>query len=230
MKRSTSPENGATVPSSAAALSSRRHDRGAHRDDAPAGRAAGVDGGGGIGGQLAGFGVHRVVGGVVRRDGQERAGTHVQGDKAPGDAARVERLQQAVGEVEARSRRCDGPFSAGIHGLIVVMVARVRRAANVGRQRHGAVALERLVERRALAIEDEAHLRPVACLHGGREIAGEANPVAGPEPPRRLGERLPASVRPLLVQGELDPRLAARARQARRDHPRVVEDHHVAGP
>ena len=51
-----------------------------------------------------------------------------------------------------------------------------------------------------------------------------------PEPLRRLGERQPAVVAQASVQGELDPRLAPRARKARRDHPRVVKDHHVARP
>ena len=230
MKRSTSPENASTVPLGRAALSSSRHDRGAHRDDAPAGRPAAVDGGGDIGRKLAGLRVHRVIGGVVHRDRQERAGTDVEGDKAPADAARVDRLQQAVGEVKARRRRSDGTLPPREHGLIVIAVVRIGRPPDIGWQRHGAMALERLGERRATPIEDEAHLRPVARLDGGREFVGKVDHVARPQPPRRLGECLPASVGSLPVQRELDPRLAPHAHQARRDHPRVVEDHQVSRP
>ena len=56
------------------------------------------------------------------------------------------------------------------------------------------------------------------------------NHVARPQPPRRLGECLPASVGSLPVQRELDSRLAPHAHQTRRNHPRVVEDHQVSRP
>ena len=108
---------------------------------------------------------------------------------------RVERPQQAVGEVKARRRRGDGARPARVDGLVVVAVALIGSAVHVGRQRHGAVALQRLVERPALAVEDEAHLRPVAGLDGGGEALGKADHVARPQAPRRLGEG-PASIRP----------------------------------
>ena len=68
--------------------------RGADGDDAPAGGARGVEGRGGVGGDLAPLGVHAVLGGVVGLDGQEGAGADVQRHEMAGDAARVQRRQQ----------------------------------------------------------------------------------------------------------------------------------------
>ena len=130
--------------------------------------------------------------------------------------------------MQSRRRRGDGALTACEHGLVIIAVPRVCGAAEIGRQRHGAVALQRLGERRAAPIEDQAHLRPDPRLDRGRELVGKGNPVPWPEPPRGLGECQPAVVRDAPVQGELYLRFAPPARKARRDYPRVVEDHRVA--
>ena len=111
--------------------------------------------------------MHRVIGGVLDRDRQKRAGTDVEGDETPRDAARIDGLQQAVGEMQARRRRGDGALAPCEHGLVVIAVARVCGAAEIGRQRHGAVALQRLGERRAAPVEDQAHLGAVPRLDRG---------------------------------------------------------------
>ena len=137
----------------------------------------------------AGLAVHRVIGGVLNRDRQKRAGTDVESDETPLDAARVDGPQQAVGEMEAGGRRGDGALAPCIHGLVVIAVAGVCGPTHVGRQRHGTVALKRLGERRAAAVEDQAHLGAVPRLDVGGEISGEAHCIALSESPRGLGKR-----------------------------------------
>ena len=55
--------------------------RGADGDDAPAGGARAIEGGGRLGGDLAPLGVHAVFGDVLGLDRQEGAGADVQGDE-----------------------------------------------------------------------------------------------------------------------------------------------------
>ncbi|MNT08076.1 hypothetical protein D3C72_1428050 [compost metagenome] len=80
---------------------------GADADDAAAGGADGVQGGGGLGRDLAPLGVHLVVGGVIGLDRQEGAGADVQGHGVGGDAARANGVQQSGGEVQTRRRGGD---------------------------------------------------------------------------------------------------------------------------
>ena len=100
----------------------------ADRDDAPAGRARGVDAGGGFGVDDAALGMHAVRSRVVRLDRQKRAGADMQGHGDPGDAARREPVEQSRGEMQPGGRRRDGALGAGEHRLVVGAVARVSAA------------------------------------------------------------------------------------------------------
>ena len=73
---------------------------------------------------------------------------------------RSEFLQQGLGEMQARRRRGDGAVVGGIDGLVVGLVALLERALgpDIGRQRHGAVRLDRLVELRAAEVERQRDL------------------------------------------------------------------------
>ena len=187
--------------------------RGADGDDAAAGGARGVEGRGGLGGDLAPLGVHAVLGGVVGLDGQEGAGADVQRDEVAGDAARVERRQQRRREVQAGRRRGHGALAAGVDGLVALGVLRLdgALAGDVGRQRRVAQRRDGLVEIGAVQAEGELHLAGLADVGDGRvEVAeqadaalvAEADAVADGEPLGRPGEGAPAACVDALVQVE----------------------------
>ena len=127
---------------------------------------------------------------------------------------------QRVGEVQAGGRRGDRAVRLGEHGLIVGAVALVGRAArrDIGRQRHVAAFVDRLVEHGAVERECQRHLPALAFRFDGRiELAEEADmalvaetdDVARREPLRRLDEGTPARAVDPLVQRGLDPGLGA---------------------
>ena len=145
----------------------------------------------------------------------------------------------AVGEMQPRGRRRDRSFVVREHGLIVGVVLRVGRTprGDVGRQRHVAALLDRLVEHRAVEREGERDLAAVALLlDGGVELAEEADlallaephDVAGREPLCRLHEGAPARAVETAMQCRFDGGLGAAADapafQPRRDHLGVVDD------
>src|SRR5260370_36070511 len=100
--------------------------------------------------------------------------------------------------MQTGGRRRDGAGGAGEDRLVVALVAWITARwtstgpLDVGRQRHRAVPGERGLERLAFAFEAQHHIARVA-LAGNfcREIGGEGNAVAGPEPPRTLDIGLP---------------------------------------
>ena len=186
---------------------------------------------------FAAFGVHDVVFGVVRLHGQKRTRSHVQGHCRAGDAGGIEPREEFRREVKARRRRGDGAVMRGEHGLIIAGVARVCGTArrDVGRQRHDSGRRDRLVERRATAIEAQHDLAVgVLFIHVGGQSHAERNAVADREFTARLGECRPRACVDALVERDFDARVRARttrraqARKLRRDHARIVEDEAVA--
>ena len=83
------------MPSAPAALSSSRSDVVPTATMRPPARARGIERRGRLGGDLAPFGVHAVLGRVVGLHRQEGAGADVQRHEVPGDAARLQRAQTA---------------------------------------------------------------------------------------------------------------------------------------
>ena len=130
-------------------------------------------------------------------------------------------------------RRRDGALRAREDRLVVGAVARItaRLAFNVGRQRHRAVARERVAKRRALAIEAQDHFALRAFLdHLGGEIGSEFDMVPRVQPPRTLGVGAPPAAAQIARQCHLDRRQSAPPDQPRRNDLGVVEDQQVAGP
>ena len=139
------------------------------------------------------------------------------------------------------------PSVAGVERLVIGAVALVRRApsGDIGRQRHLAEALDRLVEESAGKREAEHDLAALPSLLDlgveAHELAGgafgglaEADAVADGEALCRPREGAPALGALALVQQHLDTGRGFAPRpqtvQARRDHLGVVEDEHVARP
>jgi len=206
--------------------------RGADRDDAPAGRAGGVDGPGRCLRQLAGLQVHPVVARVLDLDRQEGAGADVEGERDAVDAARRERVQQAGREVETSGGGGDRAGPARENGLVVAEVGGFRPvgALDVGRQRHGADPLEARQQLAGRQCEVERNL--AAGPLGGdrrRELGGEVDPIALLQLAGRAGESVPQRPADVPVQGHLDAGRIAPAGEAGRDHPGVVGDQEVAG-
>ena len=126
------------------------------------------------------------------------------------------------------------------------MIPRVDGAAagDIGRQRHVAALGQRLVQHRAVEGERERDLAALAFgFDRGVELAEEAHfalvaephHVADREPLGRLHQSLPARAVESFRQRRRDRRLMvaaadAAAREARRDHLGIVDDHRVARP
>ncbi len=145
-------------------------------------------------------------------------------------AALCERRHQLGCKME-RCRGCrNRPFLLGEERLVIHQIALVGdAAANIGRQRDGAMAMECLEKHGTLAVEAQHDLAVILLgQHIGREILGELNAVAGPEAFRRLGEDAPDTVLERLMQRHRDLRVAAPAREPRRYHARIVEDEAIA--
>ncbi len=221
--------------------------RGADRDDPAAPRADRVEGVRGGGVDVSDLGVHAVLCGVLRLHRQEGAGADMQRDVVPFEAGGVEGGQQILGDVQAGGRRGDSAGLAGIDRLVVGRVPLIDRALarDVGGQRQDSERGDPLVEERAREVEPQHDLAALPLRrHGGvelREVAGRVRPGAEPDPVARreaLGgprEGAPAIRRLAQMQHRLHAlagRAGAQAQavQARRDHPRVVEDQGIARP
>ncbi len=185
-----------------------------------------------------------MLGGIRRLDRKERAGAHMQGHLVERDPALREAGDEGVGEMQSRRRRGDRAFRLCEQGLIVDAVALIRRAArgDIGRQRHVATLLDRLVEHRTMEGESERHLAALALvLDRGVKLAEEADlaflpeahHVARRQPFRGPHEGAPARAVEAPVQRRLDRRLGsapdAPAAQARRDHLGIVDHERIAG-
>ena len=94
MKIAVSPSKGRTVPVLARGAFEQAQRGGADRDQPPARRARGVEPIRGRGVDPAPFGVHDVVGGVVRLDRQEGAGADMEGQRLVADPRVGQRRHQ----------------------------------------------------------------------------------------------------------------------------------------
>ncbi len=139
------------------------------------------------------------------------------------------------------------PSVAGEHGLVIGAVVLVDGAAagDIGRQRHVAALVERLVEHRAVKRKGKSHLAPPSPLASTvasscsrkqtRPSAAEAHDIAGFQPLRRPHQRAPARAVEPLGQRCRDRRLAIAAAaaepaavQVRRQNLGVVDDQGIA--
>ena len=165
---------------------------------------------------------------IVDLDRPERAGADVQRDECERHAARLQRVQRLLIEMQAGGRGCDGAGVPRVNRLIARRVILTSGARDVRRQRHLAVPFQP-IEQRRIEVEAQMEQPLVARDHGGDRAA---------ERDRRSRLRHVArfQLHPRSVVGNhaLDQRLDASAGallavQARADHPRVVEDHQIAG-
>ena len=178
MKIAVSPANGRIVPSSSAALSSRRSDVEPTATMRPPARARRVERVGRRRADDAVLGMHPVIGRVVGLHRQERAGADMQRHGVHADAARLQPRHQIVGEMQSGGRRRDRAFVVREQRLVVGAVLVVGGAArrDVGRQRHVAALRDRLVEHRPVEREGQRHLAALAFgFHGRVELAEEAH-------------------------------------------------------
>ena len=161
---------------------------------------------------------------VLALDGEEGAGADVQRHEMPGDAARVEGREQALGEVQAGGGRRHGTLAAGIDGLVALGVPGLdcAPAGDIGRQRRIADGRDRLVEIGAGEAERQLHLAAFADprhrrVEGAQQahaaVVTEADAVALGKALGRAREGEPAMVVEPLVQIERDDG-AVRAAQA----------------
>ena len=135
--------------------------------------------------------------------------------------------------METRSRRRDRTLGAGKHRLVIGAVARITagRTFDIGRQRHRAVAGERLAECLSFELEVQGcvTLRMLLGDIGG-EILREDDPVTDPQPARAFGKGTPHAICEIAMQGQFNRPGAAAAREPCRDHLGVVEDEKITGP
>jgi hypothetical protein len=205
------------------------HHRGPDRDHPSAAGMRRLDAPARAGAHPDPLGVHVVV--------LEAPGTHrlegpradVQGHEVELDAALANRLEQLPIEVQAGGRRGHRARIAREHRLVAGLVAPLRRAADVWRQRHRAVRLEQRLERVFAGIELELEQVRRARGHGRPGGVGEAQPGsgAGRLAGAHVGEKAP------LAGLALDQHLGAPAarlarREPRLDHPGVVEHQQIA--
>ena len=128
--------------------------------------------------------MHAVIGRVRGLDRKEGAGPHMQRHPLQCDAAGLQGGNQLRREMQTRGRRRDRAFRKREHGLIVVAVTLIGLPprCDIGRQRHAAALLERLVEHRAVEREGERHFAALALLLDfGIELAEQAHPAFGAE-------------------------------------------------
>lgn len=86
-------------------------------------------------------------------------------------------------------------------------------------------------QRRTGAIERQCHLAAVALgFDLGGEVVREINAMAGPQPPRLLGQSEPTIGAERLQQGDLDGDIAATPAQAGGYDAGVIEHHNVSRP
>ena len=145
---------------------------------------------------------------------------------------RRELREHPLREVKARRGRGDRAGAIGVDGLVALAILRVRRAADVGRQRHLARGGERGVDG-AVGRRDELDLdgRAVAREHGRIELGARATDAQSPadaQARRRAPERGPALSRARLAEALHEQQLdGATGRlvpvQPRRDDARVVD-------
>ena len=130
------------------------------------------------------FRLHLVRGRVFRFDGKEGTRPDVERYLVQADAARLQCLNDRVGEMQPRSRRSDRSLLAREHRLVVAAVLFVGRTAagDIGWQRHVAAFGKRLVEHRSVKGEGERDLAALPFrLDRGVELVEETHPALAGE-------------------------------------------------
>ena len=96
--------------------------------------------------------------------------------------------------MKSGGRRRNGTLGAGEDRLIIPAVARIAAAwpLDVGRQRHRAVAGERLPKSGSIELEPQGHVTlGVFLADHGEKVFGENEAVACPQAPRALRKSAP---------------------------------------
>ena len=118
--------------------------------------------------------VHQVVCDALGLDRLEGARTNMQGNLGPLDAARLQRLQHALIEVQRSGRRSHRPWLGGKHRLVARLVVdrvfmrdvwRQRHMAVCGHQRIGVGIESQLVERAVFVRPSTQHPSLEAAVH-----------------------------------------------------------------
>ena len=178
--------------------------------------------------------MHLVIRDVIHLDGQEGARAHMQGDISELHAHGAQCLQQGSIEVQRGGGGGDRACVSCPDSLVVGLILCIGGAfgGNIGRQRHGTCGIERRIE--IIARQVEAQIgQPVAHpLKRGAQAVGEHDLFAGFELFHRFDERRPDARICLRLQqgrfylggnGALGAVAVAQPRQARGDHPRVIQ-------
>ena len=204
---------------------------GADGDHAAARRARAVQAVGGVRVDPSPFAVHPVIVGFINLDRQECPGPDVQGQGFAAHAPCRQRLQQAIGEMQRRRWGRHRALLPRKYGLIVIGVTFIDRplAGDIGRQRHGAGALEQQFDRLvAEEAQDEAAVVQPGFGLGGN-VHAEIDGLADAQAFRVADEGLPAPEVDPLVQRRADAGIAAGAGELGGDHPGVVEHQYIVG-
>ncbi len=138
--------------------------------------AGGVDAGGGLGGDVAAFGVDLVLADVVMAEREEGAGADVQRDGFALDVFRGQAGEEGGGEVEAGGGGGDGALVLGEDRLVVggVGLGGASGAGDVGGEGQGAGLVEGVGEGFGFEVEAE---RDVAAVVEGFDGGGEGGAV-----------------------------------------------------
>ena len=165
-------------------------------------------------GNTAPFGMHVMIGRIIAAHGEKRAGAHMQRHAGMLHSCSSQLSEKSRREMKPRRRRRHRTFGPGEHRLVVETVFIVRQsfAADVGRQRHPADGIDRLIERRPGQIEGEDDFAAVGLVLDHRFQRSrkadpppitEAQAITWLEFPRRSGECLPAR----LIEPPVEKRL-----------------------
>ena len=170
--------------------------------------------------------MHGVLIQILAAHRLESAGTDVQGQCGAENSARRECREQRFVEVQAGRGRRHRAGHAREQALVTLAIAGVRRARDVGRQRHAAMPFEELQRRLG-----QQHLPQVGMpglqphrTTGADELLAHPQPVAA----ARLHQGSVAGQRPLQQQLRAPAGCAVR-REPGRHHASVVEHQQVAG-
>ena len=169
-------------------------------------------------------------------DRLERAVADVQRDGRPLDCARIEPRDRRLAEMQAGRRRGNRAAAPRVNGLVAFPVRRVRRAFDVGRQRHLADRVDGGVDISAIGTPqadgspaEGAPFEDLGLEH--HAVPLEPHAATGAQLLPGMHQRVPAILVEAPEQQALHLAAARRAVpvQARRKHARVVHDHQVAG-
>jgi hypothetical protein len=127
-------------------------------------------------------------------DRQKSAGPDMQSQCGPADALPSKPLEESGSKVKSGGGRRNGPLGASEDRLIILAVARITaaRSPDVGRQRHRAVASERLPKSGRIELEPQGYVTlRVLLADDAEKVFGENEAVAGPQTPRTLCKSAP---------------------------------------